>query len=147
LKSKTVDAIRDLALQYENKDLQVAFELMKLAHEERPQGPFIKRKYLQYQNDLEILSENQSKIIELVGNGNIAIVPIGFRCFTTKLILENFGVKNQVNLPFDSGFFSPNAVASVMQSKKISLTFDDQGNTHSVCIKNEKIMMKNMDLV
>lgn len=137
MKPKTVDAIKDLATQYENKDLEVAFELMRLAYEERPNGPWIKKKYLQYQQHLNKIHEDQLKFRELLSNANAAIIPIGFRCFTTEMISEKLGVKKQMSLPFDSGFFPPHAVASVLANPKISMEFDDQGETHSICVKNE----------
>lgn len=63
---KTIDAIRDLALKYENQDLQVAFELMQIAHSERPKGLYIKNKFLQYRERLDAKSKEQLELIALV---------------------------------------------------------------------------------
>jgi len=43
-----IDALRDLAVYFEDKDIKKSFLLMQLAHELRPKGPFIKKKYLEY---------------------------------------------------------------------------------------------------
>ncbi|MFW8629525.1 hypothetical protein [Vibrio natriegens] len=52
LSPKVVDIIRDLALTYESSNLDVAYELMKLAHHHRPTGPFILKKMNEYKNKL-----------------------------------------------------------------------------------------------
>lgn len=36
LKPKTVDMIRDLAFEYESKDLEIAYDLMQIASAARP---------------------------------------------------------------------------------------------------------------
>lgn len=41
-------------------------------------------------------------------------------------------------MPFDNGFFPPQAVASLFLKPYINLDFDDKGSTHRVCIKTEK---------
>lgn len=48
LSYKAVDKIRDLALAWEDKDLNLAAELMDLAFHYRPTGPFIKKKAVEY---------------------------------------------------------------------------------------------------
>ncbi len=137
MNKRTIDAIKDLALKYESEDLEVAYELMSIAHKERPNGPLIKKKFLKYQ---QLLGENdgaKSKLHQAVVAGDIAIIPIGFRCHTAKKITELLGVR-QASLPFDSGFFSPKSVASVLSNPKIELKYHDQGSTHRVCIKKAK---------
>ncbi|WP_166372402.1 hypothetical protein [Psychromonas sp. SA13A] len=47
-----VDFIRDEALKIEKTDLKKALSLMTLAHQARPNGPFIKQKVAEYQNKL-----------------------------------------------------------------------------------------------
>jgi hypothetical protein len=140
---RTIDAIRDCALRYENNDLQVAYELMQIAHINRPSGLFIEKKYLNYKEQLESekkrlepKTEGWLQLIKLVDNGDVAIIPIGFRCFTAKMIEKKLGIQ-QESFPFNSGFFSPNSVASVLKNPKINLQFNDQGKTHAVCIKTE----------
>lgn len=44
---------------------------------------------------------------------------------------------SQASLPFDSGFFPPASVASVLANPKINMRFDDEKLTHSVCLKFE----------
>lgn len=48
-----IDSLRDLAVYFENKDINKAFMLMSLAHELRPDGPFIKEKYMKYKKIIE----------------------------------------------------------------------------------------------
>ena len=48
MKPKTIDIIRDLALKYEQHDLEVAHDLMTVAHQERPAGQLITKKLLDY---------------------------------------------------------------------------------------------------
>lgn len=61
---KTINAIRDLALEFESSNLEVAYELMEIAYNKRPSGPFIKRKYLEYKKGW-MLFQNLSKKIGL----------------------------------------------------------------------------------
>lgn len=43
-----IDFIRDEALRIENTDIHTALRLMELAHQARPDGPFIKKKVFEY---------------------------------------------------------------------------------------------------
>jgi hypothetical protein len=131
---KTIDAIRDLAVTFEKNDLQVAYELMTIAHNERPNGPFIKNKFLEYKQQLESPIEN-IKLLSLLGSGDIAIIPIGFRCHTKMMLKDKLGF-SQASLPFDSGFFSPHSVASIFESPRIEMIFSDE-KTQTVCEKYE----------
>lgn len=47
-----IDFIRDIAIENEHVDIKLSFHLMKLAHEARPQGPFIKKKLAEYEKAL-----------------------------------------------------------------------------------------------
>jgi len=134
---KTIDAIRNLALTFEKSNLQVAYELMEIAHKERPKGSFIKKKYLAYKQKLEapIPSVENVKLLSLLKSGDIAIIPIGFRCHTKMMIKDKLGF-SQASLPFDSGFFSPHAVASIFNLPKVALNYADD-TSHTVCIKYE----------
>lgn len=149
MNKKTVNILRDLALKYETTDVQVAYELMSIVYNERPDGIQIKHKFLKYQNQLRttdttktkltqrgITNTIKSKLSQLVARKDIAIIPIGFRCKTARLITETLGV-TQASLPFDSGFFSPKSIASVLSNPRINLKYNDQGLTHKVCIKKE----------
>lgn len=49
----SVDKIRDLALAWESKDLNIAAELMQLALHYRPTGPFIKNKAAEYSEQIK----------------------------------------------------------------------------------------------
>ena len=131
---KTINAIRDLAVTFEKSNLQVAYELMAIAHNERPNGPFIERKFLEYKQKLEMPIENR-KLLSLLDSGEIAIIPIGFRCHTKRMIKDKLGF-SQASLPFDSGFFSPHSVASIFESPRIALSYADEA-THTVCKKYE----------
>ncbi|GGP95522.1 hexapeptide transferase [Shewanella ulleungensis] len=48
-----VGICRDLAISFENTDIKLAYYLMALAHEARPKGPLIKRKYQEYKSRIE----------------------------------------------------------------------------------------------
>lgn len=139
-KDKDIDLIRDAAIKLENTDIKMAHDLMAIAHRARPNGPFIKKKLIGYREQLEASDPERvekNKLRELVSSGELVIIPIGFRCFTKQFISNKLGVKLQASLPFDSGFFSPNAVASVLTYPKVELSFDGFGRNHFVCVKTE----------
>lgn len=132
----TINAIRDLAIRYEKSNPQVALELMQLAYRERPSGTVIRKKYFQYKEDLKPKTDAQLEISRLVDIGELAIIPMGFRCATSNLIRRKLRL-SQESLPFDNGFFPPDAIASVLENPKIDMRFLDNGETHAVCIKDE----------
>ena len=82
MKSKTIDIVRDLALKYEQHDLEVAHDLMTVAHQERPAGQLITKKLLDYKYRLNCKSAEAIELNKLINAGHVAIIPIGFRCFT-----------------------------------------------------------------
>ncbi len=53
LKDKDIDILRDTALNLENIDLPVSYQLMRIASESRPSGTFIKQKLNEYQDLLD----------------------------------------------------------------------------------------------
>jgi len=57
-----INNIRDLAVQTELIDLVLASKLMLIAHQERPTGPFIKKKYLQYKEQITFETEDLLKL-------------------------------------------------------------------------------------
>jgi len=131
---ETINAIRNLAVTFEKSNLQVAYELMSIAHNERPDGLFIEKKILEYKQKLEAPIGNE-KLLSLLGSGEIAIIPIGFRCHTKMILKDTLGF-SQASLPFDSGFFSPYFVASIFESPRVELSYTDK-STHTVCKKYE----------
>jgi hypothetical protein len=142
MKVKTINAIRDLALEYEKRDVEVAYELMSIAHQARPTGPLIQRKLLQYKEHLYFKSPEVIALQKMVECGDVAIIPIGFRCSTKGEIRKKLGI-TQASLPFDYGFFSPDSVASVIRDPIIQLDYNDDGRTHRVCIKAGKYKESN----
>lgn len=48
------DAFRDLALKIENSALECAYDLMRIAHIIRPEGPFISKKLEEYYKKLNL---------------------------------------------------------------------------------------------
>lgn len=137
LKPKTVDALRDLAVKIEKNDLETAQELMLLAYTARPTGTFIKAKLDEYIKKSALSQEDEIKLKQMVESGEIAIIPIGFRCFAKQAIQKLFGVV-QESLVFDSGFFPPSSVASVLRNPTIRLKYSsDYNDSHAVCIKYE----------
>lgn len=129
MNNHAIDDLRDLAVKYESNDLNTAFELMKIAYTYRPSGPFISKKYNEYKKKLDL--------IELVNTGVVAVIPIGFRCFTKQAIANKFGVK-QASLPFDNGFFPPISIANVLRNKRVYLGESE----HAVCLKHENYISK-----
>lgn len=53
-KQQHVNSIRNAALFFEDKDIEVALKLMELAHELRPEGPFILEKLNSYKQKLGV---------------------------------------------------------------------------------------------
>ena len=139
MKPNKINTIRNAALKLENQDLQMAYDLMYIAHQQRPTGPFIKEKLNEYKNKLLCHKENLSLINKSVLTGDIAIIPIGFRCGTAKMIEEKLGV-TQASFPFNNGFFSPDAVASVLKTPNINMSFNDKGQSHNVCILTKNVI-------
>ncbi len=138
LKNTEIALIRDAAVMFEDSNLQMAHDLMAIAYKARPEGPLIKKKINIYKEELERPDQDaRKKLKELVISGDIAIIPIGFRCYTNKFIVDKLGTRTQESLPFDSGFFSPHAVASVLQTPHIYMSIDGVDENHSVCIKTE----------
>lgn len=137
LTKNEIDKLRDIALKIEEKDLKTAYDIMKIASKLRPNGPYIKSKLEYYEKQLNAVDiKERIKLKELVNNKKIAIIPIGFRCHTKMKISEDLGIQ-QASLPFDSGFFPPEAVESVFKDPNIYLSMDRQKPNHAVCEKNE----------
>lgn len=132
LNPKTIDALRDLALSLEFKEMDVAMELMSIAHIARPNGFFIRDKVKEYYATFPARKE----LRKLVNSGVVAIIPIGFRCYTRRGVREQLGIA-QASLPFDNGFFPPSSIVSVLKNPNINLHYPDSGSSHHVCIKNE----------
>jgi hypothetical protein len=131
MNNKDIDLIRDAALALEYTDLELAQRLMQLAHSRRPSGIFIKNKLSRYNK--KISEQSKQAIQKLVLKGELAIIPIGFRCYTKDWIKKNLNI-TQESLPFDVGFFSPFSVASILESQDF---FKNGYTSHNVCIKNE----------
>ncbi|MCR9672207.1 hypothetical protein NB557_02915 [Vibrio alginolyticus] len=130
-----IDLIRDTALKLEDVDLITAYELMHLAHQLRPQGPFIKQKLDEYQIGLE--ESAKRKLQSLIDCGDLVIIPAGFRCFTKIQLEEQLGIK-QATFPFDNGFFPPISIANVLKKGIINLnSFNLDNANHCACIKLE----------
>ncbi len=78
----------------------------------------------------------EEKIKKMIATGNIVLVSTGFRC-DTKFRLNYLLEVQQESLPFDSGFFPPHSIASVLLNKRVSLAYPDEGSTHCPCRKIE----------
>lgn len=85
------------------------------------------------------ISENEFKLRDMIKAGEIAIIPAGFRCYTREHIRKKFKF-NQPSMPFNSGFFSPSSIASIIRNPIINLKYPENTLTHSVCIKYENHM-------
>ncbi len=117
----------------------LASSLWSIVHRARPSVPFTKKKLKQYADQLKSNSPAQIKLKDLLASGEVAIIPIGFRCFTLGKIKEKLDIK-QASLPFNNGFFSPKSVANVIINQNIQLSYDDNGLSHKVCIKTEDVV-------
>ena len=131
----SVDKIRDLALELEKDgDIIAAYRLMKIAHKARSNGSLIKKKIDDYEVVLAKEYMARRKIIKDLESGDLAVIPIGFRCFTKIKLRELYGI-DQATLPFDNGFFSPHSIASVFNSPVININYADQ-DSYALCKKN-----------
>jgi len=140
LNSNTINAIRDLALQLESEDIHTAHQLMSLAYSARPTGAFMLKKLNEYHNKINP-SPLKKKLKNMFERGEIAIIPIGFRCFTKIDICSTLEI-SQPTLPFDNGFFPPSSISSILQNPTINLT----DSNHSVCMKYENHYDTNLGL-
>ncbi len=61
LSEKNIDSIRDGAVVIESMDIKLAYELMSIAHQARPGGPFIKKKLDEYKSLLDANDDNSRK--------------------------------------------------------------------------------------
>ncbi len=75
------------------------------------------------------------KLRRLMLVGKVAIIPVGFRCFTKEYLYPKLRI-SQASLPFDSGFFSPYSVGKIIKNQQIDLKFNDP-SSQTVCIKHE----------
>lgn len=139
LSGKAIDALRDAAISFEEKDFSVALELMNIAHQMRPSGPGIIKKIREYKQELELV-DSENRLSALVSSGEIAIIPIGFRCHTKIKIKNKFKI-DQSSLPFDSGFFPPSSIMNVLSCPEVNLSLNEDKINHYVCIKNEPFVI------
>jgi hypothetical protein len=135
LKPKSIDSIRDLAVQLEATDIEAAHALMEMAHTARPNGQFIEQKLRRYKQKIEETRAHLLRLAELHKTGAAAIIPIGFRCLTAEYLRHAVGVA-QYTLPFDVGFFPPTSVASILDFPQVSLCFQDR-SSFDICRKHE----------
>jgi hypothetical protein len=135
LRPKSVDSIRDLAVQLETTDIEAAHALMAIAHAARPKGPFIEQKLRQYKQEMATIKNHISNLSELQRIGAAAIIPIGFRCFTAEYLRRRIGLSQNTH-PFDVGFFPPASVASILKFPQISLCIQ-QRSSFDICQKYE----------
>ena len=137
LNEQDIDYIRNQAIINEKIDLKFSYDLMLIAHKSRPNGPFIKAKLNEYNSLLNFpnISLSGIKLREIVKEGKVAIIPIGFRSFTKQEIHKLLAI-SQPSLPFDSGYFPPISVASVINDPFINMDNLDK-SSQAVCIKYE----------
>lgn len=129
-----VSLLRDSAVLHERDNFELAHKLMVMAQRFRPDGPFINAKLQEYRARVE---EGNHKVQKMVQSGALAIVPVGFRCYTRKKIAQSLGL-TQPSLPFDSGFFPPTSIARLLKTRQVAMQFPDPNETtHQVCTKHE----------
>jgi hypothetical protein len=138
LSNAAIDALRDLAIALENKDLLVSIQIMTIANQARPSGITIAGKldsYLEKERSIRDFLWNE------VSTGRIAIIPFGFRCHTKSIIERSIGL-SQPSLPFDAGFFPPDAIISMIQEPIINLRIEDF-STYALCTKEDPCVDEN----
>jgi hypothetical protein len=135
LKPKSINLIRDLAVRLEATDVEASHTLMEIAYSARPNGEFIEQKLRQYRLEIDATRNHITKIAALQKAGAAAIVPVGFRCFTSQWLRKRIGI-SQCTHPFDVGFFPPASIASVLRFPRISLDFQDKAS-FDICKKYE----------
>jgi hypothetical protein len=138
LSFKTIRALRELAIKNESLDLSLAHTLMSAAYEAAPTSSFMLSKIRSYERQLSHRSsqEDSLELQRLVSEGRVAIIPVGLRCHTKGTIKRKLGIA-QASLPFDSGFFSPYSVASVINNPIVEFDFENT-ESYSICIKYER---------
>lgn len=131
---QTLNAIKILAqaMRYEtNGDFEAAYQAMKAANILRPNNAFIQGKVATYQNTIQKIANLKQQL----NTGELAIVPIGFRCFT-KATLEAALSFNQPSLPFDFGFFPPQSLISILKCGDMNFSTTPSGQLrHEICRK------------
>lgn len=102
-------------------------------------------KYLKlYKSDI---NKNETKKLKLkyeFHQGNITIIPAGFRCYTKKIIKNRLGV-TQESLPFDSGFFPISSILKVIDNKVNNNKEINLIDNHKVCLKEENYIINGME--
>ncbi|WP_226648455.1 hypothetical protein [Microbulbifer variabilis] len=138
MRNKDIDLIRDSAVLLEKDHLQMARDLMQLAHDMRPEGKFIKKKLEAYNRGLGHVKKCELRLQKLVSSGEVSIIPAGFRC-RTKIELAGKVKLKQASMPFDSGFFPPESIARILERGAVNLEYPDlSGDNHTVCVKYER---------
>ena len=132
LSPRTFNTLRNMAIELELNDITTARQLIRLAYSVRPDDPSIKQLCDRIFNP----SKSDLKLKKMLASGELAIIPIGFRCHTKMVLRDHFSWV-QATLPFDNGFFPPISVANVIKEKKVNLNFDDVNLNHTVCVKDE----------
>lgn len=131
LKPKSINAIRDLAVEVESEDIKAAHALMEIAYSARPDGPFIKKKLHHYKQKIDHIQ----RLLELQRAGIAAVIPIGFRCYTAQLLKRQFGISQQT-YPFNNGFFPPASFASLLTLPRVCMNTEDK-TSFDICQKFE----------
>lgn len=81
--------------------------------------------------------QNLNRLPPMLRSGEILVVPAGFRCYTKGLIQKALSFK-QKSLPFDSGFFPPHSIASIVNDPEVHFVHEDEYLNYSVCLKKEQ---------
>jgi hypothetical protein len=76
------------------------------------------------------------KLQEMVRDGEVVIVPAGFRCFTKMELFKTLRI-GQPSLPFDNGFFPPETVGALLEKGTVDLAWPSFNEGHAVCKKYE----------
>lgn len=85
LSSEAIDALRDYAIHLEKTNPRIAYEIMSLASQARPKGELIYNKLFDLSCKVQRDSQRQAinKLVNGIKKGDIAVVPSGFRCYTS----------------------------------------------------------------
>lgn len=138
LSFKTIRALRELAIENESLDPSLAHALMSAAYEAAPKSLFVLNKIRSYERQLSDHSsqEDNLELQRLVGEGVVAIIPVGLRCHTKGTIKRKLGI-SQASPTFDRGSLSPFSVASIISNPIVEFDFENT-ESHAACIKRER---------
>jgi hypothetical protein len=138
LSRSAIELLQVQAEALETTDILTALQLIRIAHTSDPSQAAIAEQARAYAARERALRD---ALLQAVADQQIAIIPAGFRCYTKQRIRSLLGL-SQASFPFDSGFFPPNAIASMIREPEIALNAEIPGS-YALCIKDDPVRAEN----